>query len=102
MYNLSMWLLMLIFSAFTCYSRRISHLVYIFISNPGYPFLKYKTLNVYHVILVVWYFNFVKFLMVQTVCQKWVGDEIIFSVIKKFNLFVVQKAVLWKLSLCVV
>lgn len=32
--------------------------------------------------------------MVQTVCQKWVGDEIIFSVIKKFNLFVVQKAVL--------
>lgn len=34
--------------------------------------------------------------MVQTVCQKWVGDEIIFSVIKNFtgNLFVVQKAVL--------
>lgn len=25
--------------------------------------------------------------MVQAVCQKWVGDEIIFSVIKKFKSF---------------
>lgn len=32
--------------------------------------------------------------MVQTVCQKWVGDEIIFSVIKKFNLFVFVKIVI--------